>query len=938
MVEQVGQAPWLISVRRSRRYLPWVILSVGVALSIIAFFLVRDWEEAIVRADFKLLARTHAASVYREMSRHLDASAALTGLYDASHEVDPDEFQRFTMGLLQQHADIQAIMWAPAVPAADLPKWLQRANEAGNPNFKIIDHDARGQIIPAAARNIYFPVFYLEPMRGNRGLLGLDVMAGPTYRAVLEEARDSGKVTASGPIPLAEKNDDYGLLLANALYKKKMSLDTVEQRRTALEGFVLQLFRVKAFLNDAIEDGAALGLDTRMVYDTGTGDRNNVASHRGDIAVLSSPLASSLIWRSPLGISDTRWEVVSTPALHFWESHPIWRSWAVSAVGTLLSIYIGLYLSTLSRQTSHAESLARHLTRINFKLENEISERARIEKQALKLSRVIEQAADTVMITDRNGIIEYVNPAFEAMTGFSAADVIGKKSNVVKSGRHDTDFYSHLWRTILKGEVFQDVLINRRKNGSLYYEEKTITPLKDADGHITHFVATGKDITDRMQTQERLHYLAYHDVLTELPNRLLFVERLSHALKTRIGRSMRIAVMFLDLDRFKMINDTLGHQVGDVLLRKIAAILPTCVNPGDTIARFGGDEFGILLEDNVTLDGVTALARKILDLFSKPFHLAGYEFYINTSIGISVYPEDGDDADTLLKNADVAMYRAKDQGGNAYQYYSSDMSVKALERLSLDTSLRRALEREEFCLYFQPQIELASNRITGFEALLRWQHPELGLMNPLEFISLLEETGLIVPVGDWVLEQSCRWVAPWQQYGPLRISVNLSGRQFRELALHQRVMQILETSGLKPELLELEITESVLMQGDSISSDNITALDGVGVRFAIDDFGTGYSSLSYLKRFPIKTLKIDRAFIRDVKTDQDDAAIVTAIIVMAKNLGLDVVAEGVETPEQLAFLREAGCDQVQGFLVSRPLPQHEADTLLVRGRRMLESV
>ena len=939
MVGQLEQTPR--GGVHTRRFLPWVILSIGVMLSITSFFLVRDWEEAIVRADFELLARTHTASVYREMFRHIDASEALAGLYAASQEVDSDEFRSFAIGLLKQHGDIQAIMWAPAVTAASLPEWQRRAHEQGIADFVVMDHDARGHVIPAGARETYFPVLYLQPPQGNEAILGFDVMGDPAYREALEEARDSGRVTASPPVRFGADNDGYGLLLPRAIYRKQAPLDTPELRRAALEGFVLQLFDINAFLDEAIEDGAALGLDTRLVYSTAEGEQlvdGAQLTPPSERALMNAlQLTMPLLWRSPLSTVNPHWEIVSMPTPQFWESHPMWRSWAVSGVGMLLSIYIGIYLSMLARQTSRAESLARHLARSNAKLEDEILERTRIEKQALKLSRAIEQAADTVMITDRNGVIEYINPAFEAMTGFSASESIGKKSSLVKSGRHDDDFYSRLWGTILKGDVFQDVLINRRKNGALYYEEKTITPLKDANGHITHFIATGKDITDRMQTQERLHYLAYHDLLTELPNRLLFVERLSHALKSRRGRPTRLAVMFLDLDRFKMINDTLGHQVGDALLRKIAAKLPSCVGRGDTIARFGGDEFGLLLEDDVTLDGIAAVARKILNLFSKPFHIDGHEFYINTSIGVSVYPEDGDDADTLLKNADVAMYRAKDQGGNAYQYYSSDMSVKALERLSLDTSLRRALEREEFCLYFQPQIELKSNRITGLEALLRWRHPDLGLVNPLEFIPLLEETGLIVAVGDWVLEQSCRWAATWQQYGTLRISVNLSGRQFRDLGLSRRVVHILENSGLKPELLELEITESVLMQGDKVSSDNIAALDSVGVRFAIDDFGTGYSSLSYLKRFPIKTLKIDRAFIRDVKTDQDDAAIVTAIIAMAKSLNMDVVAEGVETPEQLAFLRDAGCDQVQGFLLGRPLPQAEADALLARGQKALET-
>lgn len=937
---QHGQMPSAAVNGRTRRLLPWMILSIGMILSIVAFFLVRDWEEAIIRADFEVLASTHAASLHRELSRHIDASAALVGLFDASQDVERHEFHQFAKGLLKQHSDIQAIMWTPLVAAAAAPELQRQAAVDGLADFQIVESDSHGAVWPAAPRDVYFPAFYVEPMVGNEALLGRDIMTEPAYRDILVSARDSGGTTMSGPIALTYgKEIEYGVLLARPLYAKKGELPaTVAERRAHLQGFVLQIFHIGQFIEEALQGGADLGLNAFISYRDADGAARPIYMHvfrsrTNDAATTALPLSDQpLVWRGPLDKADPNWQIVFTPAPQFWATHPIWRSWAVSAVGLLLSLYIGSYLLVLARQTSRAESLADHLVRSNTKLENEISERTRIEKQAVKLSRAIEQGADTVMITDRNGLIEYINPAFETMTGFGRDEAIGRKANLVKSDRHDQAFYSRLWGVITGGEVFQDVLVNRKKNGALYYEEKTITPLKDADGNITHFIATGKDITDRMQTQERLHYLAYHDVLTELPNRLLFVERLTQALKVRHGRGQRLAVLFLDLDRFKTINDTLGHQVGDGLLREIAAVLPTCVSQGDTIARLGGDEFAILLDDTLSLDDIAAVARKLLATFAQPFHIGDHEFYINTSIGISVYPEDGNDADSLLKNADVAMYRAKDQGGNGYQYYSSDMSAQAFERLSLETSLRRALERGEFLLYFQPQIELGSGAVTGFEALIRWQHPDIGLINPLEFIPLLEETGLIVPVGAWVLEQACTSAMAWQHYGPMRISVNLSGRQFRDGGLSQQVTRVLESSGLQADLLELEITESVLMHGDKSSSDNIAALDSVGVRFAIDDFGTGYSSLSYLKRFPIRTLKIDRAFIRDVKTDQDDAAIVTAIIAMARSLKLDVVAEGVETAEQLAFLREVGCDMVQGFLFSRPMPHSEVDAYLGRGR------
>ena len=930
--------------RPGHTYWSWLILIVGLLTSVAAYFLVRDWEEAIIRAEFELFASTHAAAVHRELIRHMDSTAALAGLYDASLEVDRDEFRKFTASLLGQHGDIQAVMWAPRVPVEERAALERRAAREGLKNFRIREFSS-GALPPAEAREAHYPVFFLQPMEQNADLLGFDSMSNPAYRGALEVARDTGEVAASGPIHVnTEQGLEYGLLVAQAVYQKGVALDSLVERRTALQGYVMQLFRVGDFIEEALAETTTLGLDLSVLYEKSPDNSQRIyihASRSRKIEGLISTLTSSdensvgLIWRTSLGLLDQPWELRFTPAPHFWAGHPVWRSWVVSLTGALMSILLGTYIMTLSRQSRRAESLARRLTRANENLEDEIVGRTLVEEQAVKLSHAIQQAADAVMITDRNGIIEYVNPAFESMTGYAREEAVGKKSNLVRSGRHDAAFYSQLWGTIARGGVYQDVLINRRKNGVLYYEEKTITPLKDRAGNVTHYIATGKDITERMQTQERLHYLAYNDLLTELPNRLLFLERLGHALQVRRGPAHRLAIMFLDLDRFKVINDTLGHQIGDALLQKIAGLLPATVSEGDTVARLGGDEFGVLLEELPSLDTVAVLARKLLATFSQPFHIGGHELYITPSIGVSVYPEDGNDADTLLKNADVAMYRAKDQGGNTYQYYSSDMSSKAFERLSLETSLRRALEREEFRVYYQPQIDLLSGKLAGAEALIRWQHPDLGVVSPLEFIPLLEETGLIVPVGDWILRQACQWAAAGQRHGPLQVSVNLSGRQFRDPGLAERVTQALEMSGLKPTLLELEITESVLMQSDKNSVENLLALDRVGARLAIDDFGTGYSSLAYLKRFPIKTLKIDRTFIRDINVDQDDAAIVTAIIAMAHGLKVEVVAEGVETTQQLDFLRELGCDTIQGFLISRPLPVAEVNRFIARGRQVL---
>lgn len=561
---------------------------------------------------------------------------------------------------------------------------------------------------------------------------------------------------------------------------------------------------------------------------------------------------------------------------------------------------------------------------------NDITDLQQIEAEMHILSSALEQTADLVLITNVDGIIEYVNPAFEATTGYSREEVLGKKPNFLRSGKQDVQFYQRLWETILNGEVFSDIFINARKDGSIYYEEKSITPIVDKQNKITHFIATGKDISERMRVQERLHYMAHHDALTKLPNRTLFMDRLRQAMARARWHKRLIAVMFLDIDRFKNINDSLGHIVGDQLLIQLTQRLSSGVRAGDTIARFGGDEFAVLLDDIASEKDISQLAKKILDTMVPAFVLQGHEFYITASIGVSIFPNDGEDPETLLRNADVAMYRAKDLGRNNYQFYSNEMSARAFERLTLENSLRHALKRMEFSLLYQPQMDIKTRRIVGVEALLRWQHPDLGMILPSDFVPLLEETGLIVEVGDWVLHTALQQAASWHKAGHdyLKVSINLSGRQFNNPDFITSLQNTLQTTGLNPNLIELELTESMLMRNASMTISALNTLHHLGIGIAVDDFGTGYSSLNYLRRFPISTLKIDRSFIRDAIEDADDRAITSAIIVMAQSLNLNVIAEGVETEAQLIFLHSLDCQQIQGNFCSSPVSANTISKML----------
>lgn len=701
------------------------------------------------------------------------------------------------------------------------------------------------------------------------------------------------------------------------------------------------------------------------------------------------------------------------------------------------------------------ENLSRLLPAVDRELREaqQRRERRQAEQILRKLSLVVKQATDSVIITNSKGYIEYVNPAFEKLTGYTTDEIKGNTPATLSSGKHDIAFYQQLWQTIIHGEIFKGTLVNRRKNGELFYEEQVITPLKDTQGCTTHFVSTGRDITARVHAEEaharlvsileatpdlvaifeldgclrylngagrqllgldaeedvnvrciqdfflegtaqqqisqaltavhqygvwngesvlrvseniglpvsqvilahrntegsieylstimrdiseRKHFEAElqhqttHDRLTNLPNRFFLIDRFTSALEYARRHGVYVAVLFLDLDNFKRVNDSLGHAAGDVLLQRVAQRLKGCLRSNDTVARHGGDEFTIVASDLEDSENVLAVLHKLHTAFERPVIVSSQEIYITFSIGIAIYPHDGDQIEDLLHHADVAMYQAKSSGPNQYRFYASDMNARGHELLALEADLRRALEHEEFLLHYQPQMDLRTNRITGVEGLIRWQHPVRGLLSPADFVPLLENSGMIIPVGEWVLRQACKEHRIWREAGfdDVRVSINVSAAQFNDAHLLAKVRRTLQDEQMPQQAFELEITENILMQDPVNAVETLRAIHALGVRIAIDDFGTGYSSLAYLKRFPLDVLKIDQTFVSDLANSPGDVAIVEASISLAHKFGLEVIAEGVETAKQFEFMRTHNCDVVQGYYLSQPLPRVELIKLL----------
>ena len=637
-----------------------------------------------------------------------------------------------------------------------------------------------------------------------------------------------------------------------------------------------------------------------------------VYSNTGSTALSATPQ----LWQPDAATNTIYRNLLASP-----QADGCWRG-DVQSTGKDGNVYWERQVASTLR---NADGKATHLVIVKEDVSDRKLRRADYAQTRHLHEKALASSSNGIMITRSNAddhSIVYVNPAFERITGYSAEEVIGLEGRfLVRDDLAQPDL-EHIRSALREKREGSATLRNYRKDGSLFWNELHIAPVQDlTDGSTTHFVSVINDISDRVRYQHALEYQANHDSLTGLANRNLLNDRIEQAIAWSKRNGHVMGLMLLDLDHFKLINDASGHSAGDALLKEVATRLLACVRETDTVARLGGDEFVIVLTDLPQPDDINQIAEKILATLSRPAEIAGREIFVTASIGVSLYPRDGDHGEILLRYADMAMYRVKEHGRNSVRQFVPEMGSTAISRLDMEGAMRRGLERGEFVLHYQPKIDLASQKVVGAEALIRWQHPQIGLIQPIEFIPLAEETGLILPLGEWVLAEACRQQVLWQQQNlaPLHISINMSARQFRQDDLNDRIAAVFASTGADPSQFIVELTESMVMHDVDSTLASLRALKNLGLSLSLDDFGTGYSSLSYLRRFPIDELKIDRSFINDIHTNPDDAAIAGAIIAMARSLGLSVVAEGVENKEQATLLSSLGCNQVQGYYYARPL-------------------
>ncbi|WP_017879340.1 bifunctional diguanylate cyclase/phosphodiesterase [Janthinobacterium sp. CG3] len=927
-----------------------ITLAVGLGLTALLFASVRKVESHTRALEFQQAAKLRSNAVAGGLADAVEQLTVLNQLFRSVDPVSREQFRSFTAPLLQRYPEIQALSFQRLVRHQDRAAF-ERAMRRRFPDFQI-NELADGRLRRAGVRDSYNVVDYLEPPAGNVAAFGLDTAVAREQGEARERSRASGRPAATGLLSLAQQQGWHtGFLVLAPVYLRGAPLDTAAARRRAVVGETAAMFRVDRLIHTLLGAGGLLDAPgvSVDVYAAAGADRRQLAFRHGDAGAAGAgwPLPRWL-WLdqgAPQGtsfdVAGQPWyvEVARAPA-HITDG----RHGSLYALlgGILSSLFAAAHVYTLVSRNGTIERVAGARTAAlqfaNLRLSEDLAVRASNERALRLREKAIEVSANAIVICGAAAPdypIEYVNPAFERITGYSAAEVLGRNIECLQGRVADQQNLEEVRAALRERREGHALLRNYRKDGGSYWSDLFIAPVREEGGDaVSHFVVAQYDVTAVMRFEAELEFQAKHDTLTGLANRNLLRERLGQAIAAAEQDGNPLWVVFVDLDRFKIVNDTLGHEAGDALLTTLAGRLQAATRDADTVARLGGDEFVLVLPQYSDERAGLAVLERIMDAVAQPLYLERHEFFLTCSIGVAIYPADGASAEALTKHADIAMYRAKELGRNNFQFYTAAMNQRTLERLSLEGDLRHALERGEFELHYQPQLALHSGRVVGMEALLRWNHPRLGQIAPGLFIGMAEEMGLIIPIGAWVMRTACAQTRAWQLagLGELRVAVNLSARQFTQKGLLQSIADVLGETGLEARLLDLELTESMVMNDVDQAIAILRNLKGLGVHVAIDDFGTGYSSLSYLRRFPIDVLKIDQSFVNDIANDAEGAAIVLSIISLAHSLRLSVVAEGVETAEQLDYLRAHGCEQMQGYYFSRPLPAAAFEQLLREGR------
>ncbi|WP_306397694.1 bifunctional diguanylate cyclase/phosphodiesterase [Telluria beijingensis] len=904
----------------------------GLLLTSVLCGAVRKIEYDRAQAEFDQRAVVRVAAVTRAFAEATDAARAVNLFFRASEEITRAEFDSFAQPLVARHGYLQALVFQRFVGRAERAAF-EAARAAFWPGFAIRQRIRTGEpaLVRAGERDRYLVNDYVAPIVGNEVTFGYDAWSNAPQRVYTQRAIDSGEPAASPIIDLLQGGGArHGVLIILPVYRPGVRPLEARERRATVIGTTEVVIDVALLVGGTLESVRLLDDDNFALSLRGPDALGNpiTAYQHGSLAAPDGwweRLLDGMNLRhvEAFEIAGSPWQVVveeQPPALGAHMAELV-----AMALGLVLSFAAGGLVQQRVARTRRIEALVEQRT-------------AALERAtgALRLyERAMEASANPILLVDAEQPgypIEYANPACERTFGRPARELAGQPLKLLAGLDAEQPAMEELRRALRQQREDHALLTLHTPDGAELIGDVYVAPVRRPDGQAGHFVVTVYDVTTAKRYEAELARHAHYDTLTGLANRALLADRIERAIAN--AGELPVWTVLLDFDHFKLINDTLGRRAGDEALRLLATRIKGAIRPADTAARVGGDDFVLVLVGYADERQAVARIQQVRDAVAEPIQLAGQRLVLNCSAGVAAYPADGLDADTLVKHAEIAMYRAKSGGRNGVQFYAPHMNAQAFDRLALESALRHALQDEQFELHFQPQVDLASGMVVGNEALIRWRHPLLGVVRPDRFIALAEETGLIVPIGAWVLQAACRQNRRWQRagLGPLRIAVNLSARQFAEPDLVDTVARVLGETGLPPASLEIELTESMMMADADAAIHTMECLKRMGVKLSIDDFGTGYSSLQYLKRLPVDVLKIDRSFVHDIVGNPDGAALVDAIISLAHGLRMQVIAEGVETIEQLDYLRGCGCDEVQGHVFSRPQPATRVEALLRAGR------